>query len=597
MTSLASDLVALQHRLAGRYSVDRELGRGGMGVVYLARDIALDRTVALKVLPGELAANLSLRERFLREARLAARLSHPNIVPIFAVEAHSEVTFYAMGYVEGETLGARIERVGALPPPEVTLILQQVAWALAYAHGRSVIHRDIKPDNILIERGSGRATVMDFGIARAADPAPSQATDSRLTEVGHVVGTAAFMSPEQATGDAIDGRADLYSLGVVGFVALTGRLPFDAPTSQGLIAKALTELAPPVASIRPAVPPRLAEVVDKLLAKDPDGRFPSGEAVAEALGPSTAAQSDIAAPLRSFVRTAEQNAMMVAFLIPLVGIAILRPTVMIPLFFMGLAVVGSRVMELGLVARRIYRMGYRFSDLSHAFATDRRARADEARQLATTTDPALTKRATQRGAAMAIGGTLWFALLAALVSRPLGLQISRPLQLVIILVGVVGLVVAMFGVLSITLMRIANAKLKEATEVSGGFWTGGIARTLFEIAVRGVQPAAAREAAGALEDLLAETERSVPPGDRAAVKTVRRRIHALSEGLDRLRARDRELERAIAETGAKSATERLLAARRQVASELSENAAAIDALRLKLILVRSGVAGVAELGS
>ena len=165
----SADVLALERAVAGRYALERELGRGGMGVVLLARDLSLDRLVALKLLPTLLATQPLLRERFLREARTAAGLAHPNIVPIHAVEAHDDLAFIAMGFVDGETLAERVRRRGPLPPREVARILREVAWALAYAHGRGIVHRDIKPDNILIERGSGRALVTDFGIARPVE--------------------------------------------------------------------------------------------------------------------------------------------------------------------------------------------------------------------------------------------------------------------------------------------------------------------------------------------------------------------------------------------------------------------------------------------
>src|ERR1041384_2253705 len=157
--------LGFQTALAGRYSIERELGRGGMGIVYLAREVRLDRLVALKLLPPALARLPGPRERFLREARLAAKLSHPNIIPIYAVDEVAEYVFFAMAYVEGETLTERVRNRGPLPPGDATRLLREIAWALAYAHAQGVIHRDVKPDNIMLEAGSGRALVADFGIA------------------------------------------------------------------------------------------------------------------------------------------------------------------------------------------------------------------------------------------------------------------------------------------------------------------------------------------------------------------------------------------------------------------------------------------------
>ena len=169
----------LRHRLGDRYEIVRELGRGGMGTVLLARDRSLDRPVALKVLPPEFAAHADLRERFLRETRMAAGFSHPNIVPVFAVEDRDGLLAFAMGYVEGESLAQRVRRSGPLTTRETVRLLQDVGYALSYAHGRGVVHRDIKPDNIMLERATGRAMVMDFGIARTVGGAAPPGTASR----------------------------------------------------------------------------------------------------------------------------------------------------------------------------------------------------------------------------------------------------------------------------------------------------------------------------------------------------------------------------------------------------------------------------------
>src|ERR1044071_263226 len=210
MSTPSAEFLDLQAALAGEYSLQRELGRGGMGVVYLARDVQLDRDVAIKVLPTHLARDPEARERFVREARMAAGLSHPHIVPIHRVSESGGFVFFVMSYVEGETLGERLRSKGPLPPAEAMRVLREVAWALAYAHGRGIVHRDVKPDNILLEAGTGRALVTDFGIAQ------SDRADHPATEPGKIMGTAHFMSPEQGASEPVDGRSDIYSLGVVG---------------------------------------------------------------------------------------------------------------------------------------------------------------------------------------------------------------------------------------------------------------------------------------------------------------------------------------------------------------------------------------------
>lgn len=297
--SNTGELVSLRAALRGQYSIERELGRGGMGVVFLARDERLDRPVALKVLPQPLAQQVETRERFLREARTAAQLSHPNIVPVYRADELEGFAFFAMGYVEGETLADRIRDRGTLGPTEVVRILREVAWALAYAHARGIVHRDVKPENILLDRASSRAVVTDFGIARA-DFNPS------ITADGYVLGTVHYMSPEQCAGDALDGRSDLYALGVAGFLALSGRLPFDGDSPQAVIVAHATRNPPPLRSFAPDVPAALASVIDCCLQKSPADRYMNGEALADALTKALESVPQSAAPTGSVVLSTEQ---------------------------------------------------------------------------------------------------------------------------------------------------------------------------------------------------------------------------------------------------------------------------------------------------
>jgi serine/threonine-protein kinase len=262
--------------LRGQYTIERELGRGGMGIVYLANDLKLDRRVAIKTLPGHLAHDEKMRERFLREARTAAALSHPNIVPIHRADEIDGHVFFVMGFVDGESVAQRVGGGGPMSPGEVVRVMREVAGALHEAHTRGIIHRDVKAENILIDRVTGRAMVTDFGIARLAEATP-------LTVTGLVLGTVQYMSPEHVSGEAVDARSDVYSLGIVAFYALTGIFPFVSESPYAVLVAHVTKPAPRVREIGPEIPAALAKIVDRCLAKDPGARFPSCIELSEAL--------------------------------------------------------------------------------------------------------------------------------------------------------------------------------------------------------------------------------------------------------------------------------------------------------------------------
>jgi hypothetical protein len=299
---LSSEFLALQRAVAGRYSLDREIGRGGMGIVYLARDVALERPVAIKLLPPALAGIEGFRERFLREARTAAALSHPHIVPIHAVEESAGLVFFVMEYIAGETLGARVRRGGPLGADEGTRILREVAWALAHAHGRGIIHRDVKPDNILLEAGTGRVIVTDLGIAHAEG-----------TAVSGAAGTPHYVAPELLAGAAPSVQSDLYALGVTAWVLFTGRRPFEGAEGPALLAQQAHAPAPGIGPVVPRLSPRLAAAIDRTLAREPAERWPSAEAFAGELGAALALRGTIPAPLLRFVREGRSLGEQVAF--------------------------------------------------------------------------------------------------------------------------------------------------------------------------------------------------------------------------------------------------------------------------------------------
>jgi serine/threonine-protein kinase len=270
-------------RHLGHYEITGELGRGGMATVYQARQIGLDRMVALKILHPALAEDDTIIRRFEQEARIAANLYHPNILTIYDVGSADGVLFIAMRYVQGETLAQLLRRERPLDPTRGLKMVAQVAAALDFAHSRGVLHRDVKPANALVEPGDV-VTLTDFGIARASEGAA-------LTSTRMVIGTPEYMSPEQSRGDPMDHRTDLYALGVMLYEVLSGRPPFSAANTPALLYKHVHEAPPPINQIRPELPAALGDVLNKALAKEPDDRFMSGRemmAAAEvALGAGT----------------------------------------------------------------------------------------------------------------------------------------------------------------------------------------------------------------------------------------------------------------------------------------------------------------------
>jgi len=610
-----AELVALQAAVAGRYALERELGRGGMGVVYLARDLALGRPVALKVLPPDLAARPDRRERFLRETRTAAALTHPNIVPIHAVDERDGVAFYVMGYVDGETLTERVRRTGPLPAGEVARVLQEAGWALSYAHGRGIVHRDVKADNILIERGTGRVFLTDFGIAHVAH--------STLTTAGESLGTPQYMSPEQAAGEVVDARSDLYSLGIAGFFALTGRLPFEAPNAQAVLAMQVTRPAPPVAAACPGIPTRLAAAVDRCLLKDPQARWASADAFVVAVrAVEGAATGDVAPQVRNFQRFAEVTlTQLVTLYLTFPVLAFTRPAAADLLIAIPLVVSAVVLLQLADRASLLLRQGFTYRDVEAAFAADARQRREEAEAL---------RRAVQPRSGAGKG---------------------------FVVVGAVGLLVSIGGVYeaerwsrATTLGLLARgaillgAGVIAAAVVLGGprrpeggagtnwiaarLWGGAFGRWFFALAGRltrrrnGPQPRPVDQGttlgrqAAALVDAL-------PTEIRKGARDMRRVIATLEEIQEALLRREHDVEASLAEAGAQLVdadrervgalraagnvqqaelvarrvmlVESLEAARRQAAEGRAAAAAALENLRVQLLRVRAGLGRAEEL--
>ena len=270
-----TDDPAMLGRLAG-YEVSGVVGAGGMGVVLKAIDRSLDRTVAIKVLAPNLAASGAARQRFAREAKAAAAVLHPNVIAIHGVSNDGALPYLVMPYLRGASLQKRLDERGPLPVPEILRIGAQIAAGLAAAHAQGLVHRDIKPANILLEEGVERVAITDFGLARAVD-------DATLTASGTIAGTPQYMSPEQARGDAVDQRSDLFSLGSVLYAACTGRPPFRAETSHGVLRRITDDEPTPIGEINPEIPIWLAAIVARLMAKRPADRFASAGEVAELL--------------------------------------------------------------------------------------------------------------------------------------------------------------------------------------------------------------------------------------------------------------------------------------------------------------------------
>ena len=306
----------LARTLTGRYEIIRLLGRGGMAVVFLAQDLVLEREVAIKVLPPDMSHDTKLIPRFQQEARTAARLDHPNIIPIYRVESEAGLNYIVMKYVNGRPLDQVLDD-GPLSVAQARRVLREAALALGHAHQRKVVHRDVKPANIMLE-ADGRVVLTDFGISKAAQGS------SELTGTGAIIGTPHYMAPEQAKGLEVDGRADQYALAIVGHQLLTGKVPFDG-TAHSILYKQVFEPPPPVIQVRPDTPKDLSRALERALSKDPEHRFPSMEDFAAAIsGERAGTATVVSAPVKSAGPKpgTTNRPMLLAFIVALLGIAV-----------------------------------------------------------------------------------------------------------------------------------------------------------------------------------------------------------------------------------------------------------------------------------
>ncbi len=527
----------LSTAVAGRYGLERELGRGGMGAVYLGRDLRLDRLVAIKVLPPELAVRPELRERFLRETRTAASFSHPNIVSVHGVEESPALLFFVMTYVEGETLTQRVQRQGPLATADATRLLQEVAWALSYAHGRGVVHRDVKPDNILIERATGRSLVMDFGIARSV-------AASGLTQMGETVGTPHFMSPEQAAGDKLDGRSDLYSLGVVAYYAVTGRLPFDAESGQAAMIAHISQPPQPVARYRPDLPAPLAAVIERCLAKEPDQRFPTGEALVEALAALRAGQVEVPTAIRMWTVRADQflrNGMIIALL---TSSMVSRSHYALDQMLFGslfAVIVLALWTQVPLTMRELVRQGFGFDDLRAGIRAIDEERA--AHVAALRADPGFAGRRALRTRLIVLAVAVGIGLVVVAFSTqrtPIGDGKFAVTALGVALLFV-GEVMAMGGFVFAMAGRASDGRMERRMHV---LWTGPIGAFLFRLGswrserAPGTPAHFTRHGARTLLETLSSE-------DKRRLGKSRVTLERLEGEIERLERREKELESAM----------------------------------------------------
>lgn len=616
MDGPGAEFFQLQQALAGRYSLERELGHGGMGIVFLAREVSLDRPVALKLLPPRLAAQPAARDRFLREARTAARLSHPNIVQVFSVDEVGDLVFIAMAYIEGESLGERVRTRGPRPPSEVTRILREVAWALGYAHAQGVVHRDVKPDNILLESASGRALVADFGIASLAENV-EQDGENRIS------GTAEFMSPEQALGEAVGPASDTYSLGVVGYYALSGRFPFEGSTPAIVLAKHISEPPPPLTSVTHSVPGKLTRAIERCLAKNPADRYSSDEELAEALGLALPERRELPVPLRLFVKR-EGRIGAGGFLLYMWVLAMasamagsLSPTGFDAVAGLSTFLSGLTLVPAGIVlgrTRRLLKSGYGQEELTIAFKGEvERAREEGAFEFGDR--PSLYERIVR---AVAAGG-LSIAALSGIGLAAIPGPGSEALYMALACSLTVGIGSSVLSLVRLQRRRGIDAQLRS------WLWKSRLGRLAFDMAGLGLKRVPDSSAAtyrptelaiGMAADRLFE---ALPRELRRALSDLPLVVSTLESDAQRMRLRIEELNETLAEVQniepssrslaaapqpgrimqvddqRKKLQEDLLATRDATQQRLADSVAALERIRLGLLRIQGGTGSVAGL--
>ena len=580
--------LSFQLALAGRYSIDRELGRGGMGIVYLAREVHLERPVAIKLLPPERALESTLRVRFLREARLAAKLSHPNIIPIHAVDETGGFVYYVMAYVEGETLAHRVRTRGPLPSSEGARVLREIAWALAYAHERGIVHRDVKPDNILLETSTGRVLVADFGIAAVAGDAAADG----------VAGTPEFMSPEQALGAPIDARSDLYALGATAFYAFSGRFPFEGRTATEILAKQVAEPPPPLASLGVAVPRGLATIVDRCLSKDPEQRPASAQSLAEQLGVALEQRRELPVALRSFVK---RQARLNGAGSVLAGFALLPASIAasstlggaagFATFFLGFAV-GPLAYFVG-AARGLMLLGFTHADIGPAF----KAELEQAKEELAVEH---RQRDVPRWIEQRLPGVAKAAVILSGINMVCMIALRRDP-----LFGVLTLAFGLAGgaalLSTIGLVALRQRRRDVDTEFWSLLWMGRIGKLAFSLARRLLGDRVRQSAMthrptelslGLAAEQLYET---LPKDQRHALADLPALLARLQQDAQALRVRYDELQEALASARDEASSAEyaaLLSSRDAAHAKLGEAVGALETIRLELLRLHAGVGSV-----
>jgi hypothetical protein len=591
--------LAFQLAIAGRYSLDKEIGRGGMGIVYLAREVHLDRSVAIKLLPPERAAQRTLRDRFLREARLAAKLSHPNIIPIHSVEETDGFVFYVMAFVDGETLANRVRTRGPLPNNEGARVLREVAWALAHAHERGLIHRDVKPDNILLENGSGRVLVADFGIAAALSEV---ATDG-------ISGTPEFMSPEQVLGTQLDARSDLYGLGATAFYAFSGRFPFEGNTATEVLAKQVTEPAPQLAAIGIAIPRKIAALIDRCLAKSADQRPESAQVLAEQLSVALELRRELPVALRAFVKRnarIDGGGMILGW--SAIGAtsvyiaSLLGPVAAWPTF--GILAMAAPFAYLSYSAARLMKQGFAHSDLDNAFKSEGERAKEEL-----TIDPRAPMPRLER-VLLPVVVASWpvFLVTSTTFITALSLYIGIAVPKVFgsaNLFSMVAFAAWLSGSLGIltTIAYIAARQRREDVDNTfwAAVWNSRIGRWAFSVASRFL-PASARVSAmthratelslGMAAEQLFET---LPKETRQALADIPVILKRLQADAQELRKRHESLNDAISEAGDAAVSPDYAEVREMrdtLHDKLGKAVGALETMRLNLLRLHAGSASV-----